>query len=64
MKGETIILVLIGLSFLGFISGLVARNTGHQKKQTLRGDTFYKYLTAVSVIAFLLLAFLYQIIYS
>jgi hypothetical protein len=61
---ENILLLLIALGFLGFMVGLVGRNTGNSKKKTLRGESFYKYLTSISVIVLLLAAFLYSILFS
>jgi len=61
---ENILLLLIALGFLGFMVGLVGRNTGNSKKKTLRGESVYKYLTSISVIVLLIAAFLYSILFS
>ena len=61
---ENILLLLIALSFLGFMTGLVGRNTGNARKKTLRREVIYKYLTSVSVIILLVCAFLYSILFN
>jgi len=54
---------MIGISFLGFIISLVARNTNNHKKKSFRNESFYAYLSAVSIIIMLTLAILYNIFY-
>lgn len=63
MNAENLILAGIGISFLGFLTGLVARNTNNSKKKSLRREDFFKYLSAVSVILLLILAVLYNVLY-
>ena len=57
------LLIMIGISFLGFIISLVARNTNNHKKKSFRNESFYAYLSAVSIIIMLTLAILYNIFY-
>ena len=64
MNFERILLVLIALGFLGFMSGLIGKNTGNHKKKTLRSETVYNYLTSISVIVLLLAAVIYSILYT
>ncbi len=64
MSDETILLSFIGLSFAGFVTGLVWQNTGNAKKKSFRGNTGAKFLTAVSLIAMILLAVLYSILFN
>ncbi|HRY32942.1 MAG TPA: hypothetical protein P5531_08230 [Bacteroidales bacterium] len=64
MSTETLILFFIGLSLAGFVAGLVWQNTGNAKKKSFKGSTGAKYLTAVSLIAMILLAVLYSILYN
>ncbi len=59
---DTILLLLIAASFLGFMAGLIGRNTGNARKKTLRREVVYKYLTSISVIILLISAFLYSIL--
>lgn len=58
-----ILLVCIGISFLGFVASLVARNTNNHKKKSLKYESLYHYLSAVSIIIMLILAILYNIFY-
>lgn len=60
MKTDNLILIIIAISFLGFIVGLVGKNTGNARKKTLKKEEFYKYLMAISVIVMLVLAFIYN----
>lgn len=61
---ENILLIIIAVGFIGFMTGLVARNTGNARKKTLKYESAYKYLTGVSVSLLLLSALLYSILYS
>jgi uncharacterized membrane protein YsdA (DUF1294 family) len=61
---KTLLLVVIGIAFLGFMGSLVARNTGNHKKKTLRRESFYNYLGAVSLIVMLLLAIIYKFFFT
>jgi hypothetical protein len=64
MTFEKILLALIAISFLGFMAGLIGKNTGNHKKKTLRSTEVYSYILAVSVIALLLAAVIYSILYT
>ena len=64
MNSETWMLMGIGLSFLGFMTGLVGKNIRNHQKRTFKSEGFYTYLTAVSVIVMVVLAFLYTILFN
>lgn len=63
MKLEDILLVFIGISFLGFIVGLVAKNTNNARKKSFKREGLYTYLMAISVIIMLVLAVIYNFLF-
>jgi lysylphosphatidylglycerol synthetase-like protein (DUF2156 family) len=60
MSKEIILLVFIGISFLGFIIGLVGKTINNPNRKTFKKEGFYKILMAVSVIIMLILAVIYN----
>ncbi len=64
MNFEKSLLIVIALSFIGFIIGLIGKNLGNHKKKTLRSEDVYKYIISTSVIVLLLSAVLYSILYN
>ena len=58
---ETILIILVGISFAGFILGLAGKSRGVTKKSIKKSD-FYQKVTVVSIILMFVFAIIYRFV--
>lgn len=56
---ETLLIILVGLSVFGFVTGLIGKSIALNKK-SLRKNEFFNKLTAVSIVLMFIFAILYH----
>ena len=56
---KIVLIILVGLSVLGFVTGLIGKNIALNKKSIKKNDFFNK-LTAVSVVLMFVFAIIYH----
>jgi hypothetical protein len=56
---QTLLIILVGLSVLGFVTGLIGKSIALNKK-SLRKNEFFNKLTAVSIVLMFIFAILYH----
>ena len=56
---QTLLIILVGLSVLGFVTGLIGKSIALNKK-SLRKNEFFNKLTAVSIVLMFISAILYH----
>ncbi len=56
---QTLLIILVGLSVLGFVTGLIGKSIALNKK-SFRKNEFFNKLTAVSIVLMFIFAILYH----